>query len=197
VVVTSVTNAANFLPGPLVPGSLATLKGANFSGNSVAVSFDGLPERILFFNSGQINLQLPAALAGKASAQMIVTVDGSASQPQPAGLAPAAPAVFQNGVFNQDNTANTAATPARAGTVLQIFLTGLPLSGSGVSVKIHDRENLVPLFAGEAPGTPGVGQVNVTIPDDLPAMTTAFQVCAAVETGQKVCSHPVELALTR
>ena len=197
VVVTSVTNAANFLPGPLVPGSLATLKGTNFSGGSVVVTFDGVPAKILFFNSGQINLQVPAALAGKTSAQMIVTVDGSASQPQSVGIAPAAPAVFQNGVLNQDSSANTITTPAKAGSVIQIFLTGLPPGGSGVSVKIHDRENLVPLFAGEAPGVSGLGQVNVTIPDDLPAMTTAFQVCAAVDAGQKVCSHPVELALTR
>jgi hypothetical protein len=80
VVVTGVTNAANFLLGPLVPGSLATIKGTNLSGNSVSVSFDGTAVKVLFFNSGQINLQVPAALAGKTSAQMVVTVNGVASR---------------------------------------------------------------------------------------------------------------------
>lgn len=194
--VAAVTNAANFLNGPVVAGSLATVMGTNLAGTSVAVTFDGLPARLIFNNATQINLQVPAGLMGRTSASMVVTVDGVSSTPVTVALSAASPAVFANGILNQDNSVNGASSPASPGSVIQIFLTGLPAPQRwfdvAVSVKIHDRDNLVPAYAGEAPGLDGVQQVNVTIPGDLPAMTTDLVICSA-----GTCSHPAKVTLGR
>jgi len=191
VTVTSVVNAATFAVTPLVPGSLGTLLGANLSGKSVSVTFDGTAATLLYAGAGQINFQVPASLGSKTSTTLVVTVDGSSSAPQVVALAPVWPAIFANGVLNQDNTENAAATPAMAGSVLQIFATGIPTSAT-VSVQIAGQKNLIPQYAGAAPGLTGVQQVNAAIPAGLAAGTAPLIVCATAGS-QQACSpaYPV------
>jgi uncharacterized protein (TIGR03437 family) len=186
VTVSKVVNAATFAVTPLVAGSLGTLLGANLSGKSVSVTFDGSAATLLYVGASQINLQVPADLGSKTSATLVVTVDGSSSAPQTVALAPVWPAIFAHGVLNQDNTENTAGTAAKAGSILQIFATGIPTSAT-VSVQIADRKNLIPRYAGVAPGVLGVQQVNVAIPGDLSATTTQLIVCATAGS-QQACS---------
>jgi uncharacterized protein (TIGR03437 family) len=186
VTVNSVVNAATFAVTPLVPGSLGTLLGANLSGKLVSVTFDGSAATLLYVGATQINLQVPASLGSKTSATLVVTVDGSSSAPQTVALASVWPAIFANGILNQDNTGNTAATPAKAGSILQIFATGIPASAT-VSVQIADRKNLIPPYAGAAPGLTGVQQVNVAIPGDLASGATQLTVCATAGS-QQACS---------
>jgi uncharacterized protein (TIGR03437 family) len=191
VTVNSVVNAATFAVTPLVPGSLGTLLGANLSGKLVSVTFDGSAATLLYVGATQINLQVPASLGSKTSATLVVTVDGSSSAPQTVALAPVWPAIFAHGVLNQDYTENTAGTAAKAGSILQIFATGIPASAT-VSVQIAGRKNLVPLYAGAAPGLTGVQQVNVMIPADLGAGATQLTVCVTAGS-QQACSaaYPV------
>jgi uncharacterized protein (TIGR03437 family) len=191
VTVTSVVNAATFAVTPLVPGSLGTLFGANLSGKNVSVTFDGSAAILLYVGATQINLQVPASLGSKTSATLVVTVDGSSSAPLTVALAPVWPAIFPHAVLNQDYTENKAGTPAKAGSVLQIFATGIPISAT-VSVQIADRKNLIPLYAGAAPGLTGVQQVNVAIPADLGAGATQLIICATAGS-QSACSaaYPV------
>jgi uncharacterized protein (TIGR03437 family) len=101
-------------------------------------------------------------------------------------LAPAWPSLFTNGVFNQDNSLNSAASGAKPGSILQIFATGVP-AGATVSVLIGDRKDLVPLYAGAAPDVPGVQQINVAVPDGLEPGSTQLSVCAFT-AGQQYCS---------
>ncbi len=191
VTVSQVVNAATFAVTPLVPGSLGTLLGANLSGKIVSVTFDGSAATLLYIGASQINLQVPASLGSKTSATLVVTVDGSSSAPQVVALAPVWPAIFAHAVLNQDYSENTARTAAKAGSILQIFATGIPASAT-VSAQIADRRNLIPLYAGAAPGVPGVQQVNVAIPGDLSATTTQLTICATAGS-QPVCSvaYPV------
>jgi uncharacterized protein (TIGR03437 family) len=191
VTVTAVVNAATFAVTPLVPGSLGTLFGANLSGKSVSVTFDGNAAVLVYAGATQINLQVPASLGSKTSATLVVTVDSSSSALQTVALAPVWPAIFAGGVLNQDNTGNKAGSAAKAGSVLQIFATGIPASAT-VSVQIADRKNLIPLYAGAAPGLTGVQQVNVAIPADLAAATAQLIVCATAGS-QSACSaaYPV------
>src|SRR5579863_6650656 len=95
--ITSIVNAANFQPGPLVPGSLATIFGTTFAGSDLTVTFDTLPANLLYAGPTQINLQVPAGLAGKSSSQVVVTVAGQASASVAASLAVVAPAIFTPG----------------------------------------------------------------------------------------------------
>jgi uncharacterized protein (TIGR03437 family) len=191
VTVNAVVNAATFAVTPLVPGSLGTLFGANLSGKLVSVTFDSSPATLLYVGATQINLQVPASLGSKTSASLVVTVDGSSSAPQTVALAPVWPAIFPNGVLNQDNTENKAGAAAMPGSVLQIFATGIPATAT-VSVQIADRKNLIPLYAGVAPGLTGVQQVNAAIPADLAAGATQLIVCATAGS-QQACSaaYPV------
>jgi uncharacterized protein (TIGR03437 family) len=191
VTVTSVVNAATFAVTPLVPGSLGTLFGANLSGKNVSVTFDGNVATLLYAGATQIDFQVPASLGSKTSASLVVTVDGSSSTPQTVALAPVWPAIFAGGVLNQDYTVNKAGSAAKAGSILQMFVTGIPASAT-VSVQIADRKNLIPLYAGAAPGLTGVQQVNAMIPADLGAGATQLIICATAGS-QQACSaaYPV------
>lgn len=189
VTVSSISNAASLQAGPLTPGSLATVKGAKLSGKTVSVTLNGVPAKLVYTSDSQINLQVPPELASGTTVQLIITVDGEKSAPQMVELVPASPAIFANGILNQDNSLNAPANPAPVGSIVQIFATGLPVTGT-VTAKIHDRPILLPYYAGEAPGLVGVQQVNIAIPEDLPAMTTEVLVCA-----MGVCSIPARITI--
>jgi uncharacterized protein (TIGR03437 family) len=186
ITVSKVVNAATFEVTPLVSGSLGTLMGSHFAGKIVSVTFDGTPATLLYVGDAQINLQVPDGLGVKTSATLVVTVDGSSSTPQTVALSPAWPSVFAHGVLNQDSSENKAGQAAKAGSVLQIFGTGIP-TGSIVSVQIGDRAGLVPLYAAGAPGIPGVQQVNVAVPDGVTGSTAPLIVCAQTG-GKQFCS---------
>ncbi len=192
-VVKSAVNAASFA-GPLVAGSLATLFGEKLAGTAVAVSFDGLPAAQSFKSDTQINVLVPAQLAGKDKAQIVVTRDGTTSTPFAVTLVSTAPAIFTPGILNQDYGANSESRPAPAGTFIQIFATGLPLQGV-VTVKLHDLENLTPAYAGPAPGFDGLYQINVLVPDYFPTFTTEVLICATATDQRRACSAPVRVSL--
>jgi uncharacterized protein (TIGR03437 family) len=186
VTVNAVVNAATFAVTPLVPGSLGTLFGANLSGKLVTVTFDGTAATLLYTGATQIDFQVPASLGSKTSTTLVVTVDGSSSAPQTVALTSVWPAIFAGGVLNQDYSVNKAGSGAKAGSILQMFVTGIPASAT-VSVQIADRKNLIPLYAGAAPGLPGVQQVNAMVPADLGSGATQVIICATAGS-QLACS---------
>jgi uncharacterized protein (TIGR03437 family) len=189
---TQVVNAATFESTPLVAGSLATVMGSRLSGKSVAVAFDGVAAGVLYASDSQINLRVPVELAGKESANLVVTVDGVASAARAVTLSPAWPSVFPHGVLNQDSSEN-GTSAAQAGEVLQVFLTGLP-RGAVVTGQIGARKDLLPVYSGEAPTVPGVQQVNVAVPEGA-AAGDALVLCATPAGGRAYCSAPYPLAL--
>ena len=124
--ISSVVNGASFLEGSIVQGSIVTLFGQRFNGTNVGVNFDTTAARVFFSNETQINLVVPD-LPGKASAQVVVTVDGRASTGKVVNFSSSAPGIF--GTLNQDYTLNAAANPAITGSVVQVYVTGLPATG--------------------------------------------------------------------
>jgi hypothetical protein len=48
VTVTSITDAADFHAGPVVPGSLAAVFGTNFAGQNVSVTFNAMPATLIY-----------------------------------------------------------------------------------------------------------------------------------------------------
>ncbi len=190
--VTAVVNAATFAPGALAPGSFATIIGTNLAGSNVSVMFDGIAAPILFNSSTQINLLVPATLAPKTSAQMVVTVAGNSSASQTVNLASFAPGIF--GVLNQDSSANSASHPAAPGSVIQIFATGL--SGNGViTATIGGQAIAQPYYAGPAPAAQGLQQVNLIVPTNLTGSTTSVSVCGGATASQVICSPAVQIAI--
>ncbi len=94
IIISSVLNAASLQAGPLVAGSLATVKGTNLSGKSVSVTFGGIAGTLLYNSAQQINVQVPASLASNSSTQVVVTVDGNSSAPLTVQLATDQPRHF-------------------------------------------------------------------------------------------------------
>lgn len=193
--ITNVFNAASLAPGPLVAGSLAAIFGSGLDGEQVSVTFDGTAATLLYKSPTQINLQVPASIAGEASSQMMVDVDGQFSAPQTVPLAVVAPGIFNPGVLNQNGTLNTAANPAARGTTIEILCTGLISPGSGaVSAVIAGQIIARPLAVGPLPGVPGVQQITVAIPTGIPAGATQVEVCASVpDQAEPVCSMPASV----
>lgn len=193
VTVTSVLNAATSTTTPMVAGSLGIVTGTNLAGKTVSVTWNGIAADLLFNSDSQIYLQVPAVLGAVNTAILVATVDGLSSAPEIVQLAPAWPSIFAHAVRNQDFSENTASAPAKAGSTLQIFLTGIP-AGGAVSAQIKDRSGLAPAYAGPAPGVTGVQQVNLAVPADLSAQTTQIVICASMALKQ-FCSAPYPLSI--
>jgi uncharacterized protein (TIGR03437 family) len=165
------------------------------AGQNVSVTFNGIKANLLYSGAQQINLVVPPALSGQTSAKLVVTAGGVSSAPFTVPLTSIAPAIFTPGVLNQDNTINSTTNPAPMGTVLQVFLTGMPDSGAVASVTIQNRSNLVPLYAGAAPGLVGLEQLNVAVPADLVGGASTLTICVTGTANQQYCSQPESIVL--
>jgi uncharacterized protein (TIGR03437 family) len=192
--ISSVLNAASLLAEPVVPGSLTTVMGTLFGGASLSATFNGVVASILFSNETQINLLVPAGLAGQTSAQLVVTAGGAASAPTTVNVAPFEPGIFAGGIVNQDGTVNGVSNGAAPGSIIALWATGL--SGSGTITGNIGGENIsIPYYAGPAPGLAGVQQVNLVVPTDLAPMTTQVYVCGMAAGASPVCSIPAPLTI--
>ncbi|HEV3329982.1 MAG TPA: hypothetical protein VG096_03305 [Bryobacteraceae bacterium] len=193
ITVTGVLNPATMTATPVVAGSLGIVAGTNLAGKTVSVTFNGFPASLLYTSDSRIYVQVPAALGSLNTAIMIVTVDGTSSAPQMVQLAPAWPSIFAHAVRNQDFSENTSSNPARAGSTLQIFLTGIP-AGSSVAGQIQNLSGLAPAYSGPAPGESGVQQVNLVVPAGLATQTTQLVICASAG-GQQFCTAGYPLSI--
>ena len=191
--ITAVENAASFAQIPVVAGSLTTIMGSAFAGANLSATFNGLAATIDFSNATQINLLVPAALAGLTSAQLVVSAGGIGSAPLTVQVAPFEPGIFTGAVLNQDSTVNSISNGAAAGSEIYFYATGL--SGSGtITVRIGSTEITSLYYAGPAPGFPGVQQINVAVPARLGGITTELYACGT-SGGVEVCSLPAPLTL--
>ena len=59
VVVSSISDAADFHAGPVVAGELASVFGSNLAGQNVAVTFNGIAANLLYTGAQQIKLRVP------------------------------------------------------------------------------------------------------------------------------------------
>jgi uncharacterized protein (TIGR03437 family) len=195
--VSSIVNGASFAAGPAVPGSIVSLLGTDLAGKNVVVTFGGLPAKVLFDNSTQINVTVPSGLGSVTFTQLVVVVDGVSSLTQPVSVAGFGPGIFGSGILNQDGQINGPNHPAQPGAILQIYATGL--SGTGAITARVNGNVIDPLFGGPAPGLVGVQQVNVQLPDSLMGGTAQVSVCGGVAgmPNQAACSPAVQVAITQ
>ena len=180
------------------------------------VLFDNTPGAILYASANQINVEVPIEVATRKSVKITVESAGYAvSDPVETPVTTAAPGLFSaDGVrvvaLNQDSSYNTPETPAAKGDVIQLFLTGQGLTtppvetGSlspmappfaapiaPVAVTIAGQPAEI-LFAGLAPGTIGLLQLNVKIPGEIPA---SLQSPISVVIGETPPPAPLLLAI--
>jgi uncharacterized protein (TIGR03437 family) len=170
---------------------------ANLAG--VRLKVNGVPAPLLFASDTQVNFQCPQVSPGTALDFVLEAEGGVAVQLPRGVMQPAAPRLFaadpsQQGVVLIANTNEIAmaktegipSRPARPGEYLTIYASGLgevkdgvtpgtaaPLDrliflSNKVSIVIEDLE-IEPEFAGLAPGTAGLFQVNLRLPNGVTA----------------------------
>ncbi len=165
------------------------------------VLFDGVAAPMIYALSGQVSCVAPYALAGKISTQVQAEYNGQRSNAVTVPVQAASPAVFtadssgkgQGSILNQDNSVNSAANPAAAGSVVVIYATGagqtnpagvdgaiigvpLPVLVQAPKVSIGGVDAEV-LYAGPAPGlVAGVLQINAKIPAGLSGSSSAIKI---------------------
>jgi uncharacterized protein (TIGR03437 family) len=206
----AVTNGASNQTGAIAPGEVIVIYGTNIGASTLTgyqinggvlstsvtgttVYVNGAPAPLLYTSTNQVSAIVPFGLTGT-SAQVFVVNQGQSTAPVTVQVAPTAPAVFtadrsgtgQAAAFNTDGSVNGAANPAKAGSIVTLFITGagatnppsqdgtfatvpLPLPVATVTAAIGGKSATIN-YAGASPGTvAGITQVNVTIPSGLPA----------------------------
>lgn len=144
-----------------------------------------MPAPILSAQANQIIAIVPYAVAGKQSAQLSVEANGQRSSSSlTVPVTDANPAIYPS-VLNADGSKNSAANPAKKGSYITFFVTGegisstLPVDGRipvtplqtpllPITVGLNNR-GIAKLYAGAAPGYPGLMQVNAQLDADEPS----------------------------
>jgi uncharacterized protein (TIGR03437 family) len=208
--------------GPATPVTATATSGVlPTSLGGVQVFFNGVAMPLLYVSDSQINAVAPQS-ATPGSSMTVHIVSNSVTSPDfPVTVVTAEPEVFRNSdgtaaAINQDNTLNSAANPAKAGSIVSIWTTGTgsiyprPLDGQistaaqdyeccqvGMSLVVYDpltgnptsgfATEAVVLYAGAAPGmVAGVVQINFQIPAGY--ISTPGEYGFAVTAGGKTSS---------
>ncbi len=145
----SVVNAATLAPGPVAPGEIATLFGANLGPATLVnfqlnedqltatlaetqVLFDNIPAPLIYVMAGQVSAIVPFAVAGTTEVRVQVQQRGLKSNVVIVPVATAAPGLFTMdssgkgpaAIHNQNYTVNSASNPAEKGSVVILWATG-------------------------------------------------------------------------
>ena len=181
-----------------------------FSLSGVQVLFNGTPGPLLFAQSGQINAVVPVELVTTAPATVDVEVRYNGQSVTLPGIpvVPASPGIFAwpgdvGAIINQDGTLNSASNPARLGTIVSIYATGLgalntgglgdgeitpipppffPLSPLPTVLFSGAPGNVV--WAGSAPTLVlGVTQINAQLPGSFPPGVSPPAISVNVQSG--------------
>jgi uncharacterized protein (TIGR03437 family) len=200
----NVVNAANFAPG-IVPGSLATVFATGVREtpgiaaastiplpraiDGVSLTVGGLQAPILSVSnvggSQQVNFQVPFEVAGRSSADVIITRSGTASAAQSIAVLTEQPGVYAAGgrgvaVHNTNYSLVSEASPLTPGEFAFVYAAGMgavtnvPATGAAPSVALAEIRGAIRVtlegqpcevqFAGLAPGFVGVYQINFRVP---------------------------------
>jgi uncharacterized protein (TIGR03437 family) len=194
-----VVNAASYT-AKVAPGSLFSIFGSDLAAaqdsaksvplpgaiNGTSVTVGGKPAPLVFVSGGQINAQIPYEIAETDHIPVVVTVNGVSSLAGEVSVVAAAPGILQFGnkravVQNDDYSVNDMGNPAKAGSYVVAYLTGLgaldhpvatgaaaggePLSRPRATVSATLGGQAVEVvFAGMTPGFVGLAQMNFKVP---------------------------------
>jgi astacin len=195
----SIVNAADFLfAGGIAPLSLVSIFSPEIGApGSVRVMFDEVQGVVTAVAPDQVNVAVPAAIAGRTAVQVRVIASGWATNTRIYTVLASNPAVFTFGAngrgmaaaLNQNYSVNSSGNPAPRGSIVMLYATGA--AAQPVRVRIAGRDAAVH-YAGQAPGlVEGVQQINVEIPWDCPPGV----VPVAVRSGNTASLSTVYLAV--
>ncbi len=181
----SVVGAASLQTGPAAPCSLITVFGPNAS--SLPLSLDGKLATTIGSVLNQATVQVPCS-ATVPSVRLELGTVWTYQLP----VAIAAPALFAENAgsglalaLNADNTPNSETNPAARGSVISLYATGMGRNDNPAGVVIG-RTPAELLFAGDAPGLPGVTQINVRLPAELSGIQPVLLLSASIASQTAV-----------
>jgi uncharacterized protein (TIGR03437 family) len=220
----AVVNAASFAPG-ISPGSAATVFAAGVlddegivaadrlplppSLSGVSVTVDGITAPLFAVanqnGQEQVNFQAPFAIAGRQTANVVVTRSDKASAPVSVVVMELQPGIYASGgqavvVHNADNTLATPDRPLKPGEYAYFYAAGLgsvsnapadgaaapqqPLAKTQTDVKVTLGGAACEVeFAGLAPLFAGVYQVNFRVPAAAAGGAQSLTVSAGPNTS--------------
>lgn len=211
-----VVNGASFSKDAVVsPGSISSLFGLSLASQTAAASSVPLPTTLggtqvlvngraapMFYVSPlQINFQMPSEVTSS-TAQVTVVSGNTPGLTATVNADKSVPGVFtftpggagQAAVLNEDFSQNSNGNAAKAGSVIQIFATGLgatnpaaatgqtgatsePLNRTAIQPEVTiDGASADVLFSGLAPGFVGLYQLNVRVPTIVPNTTASLKI---------------------
>lgn len=152
---------------------------------NTVVFFNNIPAPLLSVGASSIMCFVPFEVLS--TAQITVSANGQLSSPVLMGIVSSSPEILS--VVNQDGSVNSSDHPAKEGSVIMLFVSGLgqtnppgddglinasPLSVPLASVFVSFPSAVTPQFVGAAPGLiAGITQINVQVPASLPAGATS------------------------
>ena len=239
--IAAVTNGGSYAWGPVSPGEVVAIFGTGLGPAKLAgahvdatghltkeiagtqVTFNGVAAPLLYASAAQVGALVPFSISAASGAVTVkVSYAGNSATYLTAG-ADSTPAIFsldssglgQGAVLNQDGTVNSAAHPAKIGSTIVFYATGLgklepaaddgevastspdaklPAAALPVSVQISGMNAKVS-YAGAAPGfVAGVFQVNVVIP---PNIYTANNIPMVIQAGDQISQAKLRVALSQ
>ena len=166
----TLVHAATMLPGPIAPSEIITIFGNSFAPGQTQLMFDGAPATVFYSSKNQINALAPASLAVDATTEITIQANGATVADFYANTTTAVPGIFTTSdgtgpaaAVNEDGSINSASNPATRGSVVSLYATGEGSNISSVSMTIGGYPAAL-LYAGPAPGFPGLMQINAQIP---------------------------------
>jgi len=166
----SMVNAASMVPGAVAPGEIVTIFGSGFQPSQTQVLFDGAAAAVIYTGLNQVNALAPLQLSAASTTEISIVVNGLKIADWIAPVAAAAPGIFTAGngtgqaaANNEDGTLNSPTNPARRGSIISLYATGQGTSSNGVTLTIGNYPAQL-MYAGPAPGLPGLMQINAQIP---------------------------------
>ena len=147
-----VVNAASGYSGPVAPGEMVAIEGADLGPADLAtnpasaattgklerelggtqVLFNGSPAPLFYSRQDQVAAVVPNAVAGQTSVSVQVQYQGQSTPTMNVPVAANAPGLFtidgsgrgQGAILNADSTINSTANPAARGSIVALFGTG-------------------------------------------------------------------------
>lgn len=194
--ITGLRNAVSGASNGLAVGAYMTLTLREQPQEGMEIFVDGKRALIVSITGNEVKVMIPKGITADRPVTVSLEIAGKTIGSLSTVIKPVDPAIYPNGVLNQDNSLNGSneegKNPAIAGSVMQVYATGLSVpKGWQVFGVIHDRENILPEYSGDTTFE-GVQQVNLKIPDDLPTMESEVKVCAREpgDNGRVICSPP-------
>jgi len=189
-VIGAVVNAASFAAG-VSPGSIATIFGASLT--SAAITLNGALVKPFYQGDTQVNFYIPAETPTGDSVLAAASPSGvTATSTIP--LVAAQPGIFDDAVVLSGTLIRVSTTPVKAGDFIEIYCTGL-----GPTRNLRDLQIVTvvptvyfgsvaatPSFAGLAPGFQGLYQINVRVPEGLPAGSIPLIVTSGTSYSNEV-----------